>query len=169
MKTLIFVKRKADADYLKTRLTQDGVKVDAIHGDKPQHAREFALDGFKRGRINVLVATDVASRGLDIPQVGHVINYDMASCIDDHVHRIGRTGRVGHPGLATGFFNESNENIRYDLIRLLQNAGQEIEPWMCESADLKLARSGGGRRDGGGGRGGGRGGGGRHQFSDAVW
>jgi len=125
MKTLIFVKTKVTADTLSQRLTRAGVKCDSIHGDKVQSQREAALAKFRTGKLHVLVATDVAARGLDIPQVGHVINYDMSMATDDYVHRIGRTGRVGHPGLATTLWNSSNNGLKREIVTILQNSGQK--------------------------------------------
>ena len=113
-----------------------------------------------------MVATAVAARGLDIPNVTHVVNYDLPSDIDDYVHRIGRTGRAGNVGHATAFFNRNNRNIVRDLIKLLQEAKQEIPPWLEMTASESAF--GGGSMRGGRGRGGGRmGGGGGSRFGGA--
>lgn len=93
-------------------------------GDRSQPEREAALADFRHGRCRVLVATDVASRGLDIPNVTHVINFDMPSNIDDYVHRIGRTGRCGNTGQAIAFVNEKNRNILRELCELLVESAQ---------------------------------------------
>jgi len=108
----------------------EGVNAISIHGDKCQDEREYALKQFKNGRCPVLVATDVAARGLDIPNVLHVINYDMPSNVDDYVHRIGRTGRCGNSGTAHAFFNEKNRGIAKDLYDLLKECKQEIPGWL---------------------------------------
>ncbi|KAI3450293.1 hypothetical protein Pfo_006958, partial [Paulownia fortunei] len=88
--------------------------------------REYALRSFKSGKTPILVATDVAAYGLDIPHVAHVVNFDLLNDIDDYVHRIGRTGRAGKIGLATAFFNENNSSLARPLANLMQEANQEI-------------------------------------------
>lgn len=102
-KVLIFGRTKHGIDKLHRDLLQKGFSVGAIHGDKPQGARLRILDSFKRNEIKILLATDVASRGLDIPNVSHVINYDLPGTYDDYTHRIGRTGRAGKRGNALTF------------------------------------------------------------------
>ncbi|SEQ11314.1 ATP-dependent RNA helicase RhlE [Amphritea atlantica] len=97
---LVFTRTKQGADDLAKEMCKDGLKTEAIHGDKSQGARERALEGFKNGTIRVLVATDVASRGLDIQQLKYVINYELPHNAEDYIHRIGRTGRAGETGLA---------------------------------------------------------------------
>ena len=104
-KTLIFVETKRNADFLAATLSQEGFPTTSIHGDRLQREREEALRDFKCGKMPILVATAVAARGLDIQGVAHVINYDMPKEIDEYVHRIGRTGRVGNLGKATSFFD----------------------------------------------------------------
>eukprot|EP01100_Stratorugosa_tubuloviscum_P010390 TRINITY_DN4448_c0_g1_i3.p1 TRINITY_DN4448_c0_g1~~TRINITY_DN4448_c0_g1_i3.p1 ORF type:complete len:397 (-),score=64.44 TRINITY_DN4448_c0_g1_i3:1206-2396(-) len=130
--TLIFVETKRSADILEEYLYQNQLNVTSIHGDKVQEEREIALRSFRAGVNPVLVATDVAARGLDIPNVRHVINYDLPQNIDDYVHRIGRTGRAGNVGFATGFFCEKNQNIICDLFEILTEAKQEIPHWFEE-------------------------------------
>lgn len=102
-KALIFVKTKMGADRLDRELFERGFKVSAIHGDKSQYKRQQAIDKFKQNKVNILVATDVAARGLDIPNVSHVINYDLPQTHDDYAHRIGRTGRANNKGKALTF------------------------------------------------------------------
>ncbi len=102
-KVLIFVRTKIGADRLDNELYDRGFKVEAIHGDKTQYKRQQALFKFKSNKVNILVATDVAARGLDIPNVSHVINYDEPENFDDYVHRIGRTGRANSKGKALTF------------------------------------------------------------------
>jgi len=128
--TLVFVETKRGADALEWFLCQESYPATSIHGDRTQREREAALHAFKTGNNPILVATAVAARGLDIPNVKHVINYDMPSDIDEYVHRIGRTGRVGNLGLATSFFNEKNMNIARDLLPILTECDQEIPTWM---------------------------------------
>lgn len=102
-KVLIFGKTKHGVERLSKTLVEKGFKAESIHGDKNQHKRQKALDLFKRDHVNILVATDVAARGLDISGVSHVINYDLPATYDDYVHRIGRTGRAGKKGIALTF------------------------------------------------------------------
>lgn len=102
-KVLIFGKTKMGVERLSRTLYERGFKSESIHGDKNQHKRQKALDLFKMNRIDILVATDVAARGLDIPDVSHVINFDIPNTYEDYVHRIGRTGRANKKGQALTF------------------------------------------------------------------
>ncbi|KAI9821618.1 MAG: DEAD-box ATP-dependent RNA helicase [Thelocarpon impressellum] len=151
--TLIFVETKRMADSLSDFLINQGFPATSIHGDRTQRERERALEMFRTGRCPILVATAVAARGLDIPNVTHVVNYDLPTDIDDYVHRIGRTGRAGNTGMSTAFFNRGNRGVVRDLLDLLKEANQEV-PSFLEN----IAREGAGF-GGGGGRGGGRAGG----------
>lgn len=158
---LVFVEKKRDADYLERYLRQCRVACSSIHGDRVQREREEALAYFKAGVVRVLVATDVASRGLDIPNVSVVVQYDLPSNIDDYVHRIGRTGRAGKTGLAIAFFNEKNRNIVDDIVPLLRETNQEVSPYiaaMVTKRPPQNQRGGRGRGFGGRGFGGQRGG-----------
>jgi superfamily II DNA/RNA helicase len=102
-KVLVFVRTKYRVDDVATAMFKKGFKVTSIHGDKPQNKRQQAIRHFKEGVVNVLVATDVAARGIDIPDITHVINYDAPATYDDYVHRIGRTGRSNQTGTALTF------------------------------------------------------------------
>lgn len=102
-KVIIFAKTKMGVRKLSENLYSRGFKVESIHGDKTQSRRQRALDMFKQSRVNILVATDVAARGLDIADVSHVINYDLPDTYEDYVHRIGRTGRANKKGIALSF------------------------------------------------------------------
>ncbi|MDP3955365.1 MAG: DEAD/DEAH box helicase [bacterium] len=102
-KVLVFGRTKHGIEKLNKQLTLRGFKVGAIHGNKTQGHRQRTLDSFKRSEIRILLATDVAARGLDIPNVSHVINYDLPETYDDYVHRIGRTGRINKKGTALTF------------------------------------------------------------------
>nr|KAF6394694.1 hypothetical protein HJG63_010021 [Rousettus aegyptiacus] len=132
--TLVFVETKKGADSLEDFLYHEGYACTSIHGDRSQRDREEALHQFRSGKSPILVATavifQVAARGLDISNVKHVINFDLPSDIEEYVHRIGRTGRVGNLGLATSFFNERNVNITKDLLDLLVEAKQEVPSWL---------------------------------------
>ncbi|KAF9266813.1 DEAD-domain-containing protein [Marasmius fiardii PR-910] len=154
--TLIFVETKRMADMLSDFLMGNNLPATSIHGDRTQRERETALHTFRSGRTPIMVATAVAARGLDIPNVTHVVNYDLPSDIDDYVHRIGRTGRAGNTGVSTAFFNKGNKNIVRDLVELLREANQEIPNWLEQSAhEASFGGSyrGRGRGGGGGGRG----------------
>uniref|UniRef100_A0A1I8IIU9 RNA helicase n=1 Tax=Macrostomum lignano TaxID=282301 RepID=A0A1I8IIU9_9PLAT len=158
---LVFVETKKGADQLEDFLHRQGFPVASIHGDRTQADREMALKCFRTGRTPILVATAVAARGLDIPNVVQVINYDLPSDIEEYVHRIGRTGRVGNLGRATSFFNDKNRNIVKDLLELLTESQQEVPDWLSQMAHESFRSSGyGGRRGGGNRRFGGGGGGG---------
>ncbi|ERN04445.1 DEAD-box ATP-dependent RNA helicase 37 [Amborella trichopoda] len=155
--TLVFVETKKGADSLEHWLCMNGFPATTIHGDRSQQEREQALRSFKSGTTPILVATDVAARGLDIPHVAHVVNFDLPNDIDDYVHRIGRTGRAGKMGLATAFFNDNNASLARSLSELMQEANQEVPSWLARYAARSSYGGGGGRnRRTGGGRFGGR-------------
>ncbi|KAG7463131.1 ATP-dependent RNA helicase DDX3X isoform X6 [Solea senegalensis] len=144
--TLVFVETKKGADALEDFLYCEGYACTSIHGDRSQRDREEALHQFRSGRSPILVATAVAARGLDISNVKHVINFDLPSDIEEYVHRIGRTGRVGNLGLATSFFNDKNSNITKDLLDILGEAKQEVPSWLESLAyDHQHKSSGRGR------------------------
>lgn len=155
--TLVFVETKRNAEYIDDYLYNQGFASTSIHGDRTQIQREAALKAFRAGECSILVATAVAARGLDIPNVTHVINYDLPGDIDDYVHRIGRTGRAGNTGLATSFFAEKNCNIRKDLIEILEEAKQDVPSWLKSIGSYGGGGSGG-RPDFSRGRGGSSGG-----------
>jgi ATP-dependent RNA helicase DDX3X len=142
---VVFVETKRAADTLELDLHEKGISVTAIHGDRTQTEREEALHAFKTGANPVMVATDVAARGLDIPNVALVINFDMPKQLDDYVHRIGRTGRAGRKGTAVAFVNERCGYLP-ELAELLKNAKQDIPGWFDE---LITSRGAGSRMRGG--------------------
>ncbi|KAJ6590563.1 ATP-dependent RNA helicase ded-1 [Mycena vulgaris] len=154
--TLVFVETKRMADMLSDFLMGNNLPATSIHGDRTQREREMALQTFRTGRTPIMVATAVAARGLDIPNVTHVVNYDLPSDIDDYVHRIGRTGRAGNTGVSTAFFNRGNKNIVRELVELLREANQEIPPWL-ETVAHEASFGSSFRGGRGGGRGGSRG------------
>jgi ATP-dependent RNA helicase DDX3X len=158
---LVFVETKRMADMLCDFLCDQRFPATSIHGDRTQREREHALSMFKSGRAPILVATAVAARGLDIPNVMHVILYDLPNDISEYTHRIGRTGRAGNTGTSTAFFNRGNSNIGRDLVDLLKEANQEVPTWLVDVSVENRGGYGGrstGRGRGGGGRsyGGGR-------------
>ncbi|CAH0520782.1 unnamed protein product [Peronospora belbahrii] len=126
---VIFCERKGDVDDIYEYLILKGVEAASIHGGKDQEERNEAIDLFKSGQKDVLVATDVAAKGLDFPDIKHVINFDMPAEIENYVHRIGRTGRCGKTGVATTFINKSvPESALLDLKHLLVEAKQTVPP-----------------------------------------
>jgi len=165
--TLIFVETKRNCDYIEDFLYDKGYPAVAIHGDRNQREREAALQLFRTEERPILVATDVAARGLDIDNVLHVINYDLPHDINDYVHRIGRTGRAGHAGVATAMINEKNSNLIKDLVEILHEAGQDVPDWLNSMSrnaargkgrtQTRDYRPSGGRRGGSAGGGGGGG------------
>ena len=151
--TLVFTETKRGADQLEDWLSRQGFPSTSIHGDRTQQEREWALKQFRSGKAPIMVATDVAARGLDIPHVTHVINFDLPGDIDDYVHRIGRTGRAGKKGLATAFFTDKDGGLARPLMELMEEAGQEVPSFLGGFASRGFG--GGGGRRGGGKRGGG--------------
>ncbi|KAI0157476.1 DEAD-domain-containing protein [Xylariaceae sp. FL1272] len=151
--TLIFVETKRMADSLSDFLINQNFPATSIHGDRTQRERERALEMFRNGRCPILVATAVAARGLDIPNVTHVVNYDLPTDIDDYVHRIGRTGRAGNTGHSTAFFNRGNRGVVRDLLELLKEANQEVPAFLETIARESSFGGRGGRTGGGRGRG----------------
>lgn len=126
-KVIVFTQTKATADIVSGYLTQMGVMCTSIHGDRHQSQREEALNQFKRGIRRCLVASPVGERGLDLPEVSMVVNYDMPNELDEYVHRIGRTGRIGNTGRAISFYDPSHDSrIINDLTRALKHAQQEV-------------------------------------------
>jgi ATP-dependent RNA helicase RhlE len=124
---LVFVRTKEGADRLVTRLTRDGVSAAAIHGDKSQRARSRALDDFKTCKSRVLVATDLAARGLDIRELPRVINYELPKVPENYVHRVGRTGRAGLPGEAISFVSADEIELLAGIEPLLgQILGRQV-------------------------------------------
>jgi len=128
---LIFCENKSDVDDVHEYLLLKGAEVVAIHGGLDQEERHEAIRCFKEGSKDVLIGTDVASKGLDFPAIQHVINFDMPKEIENYVHRIGRTGRCGRTGVATTFVNKNQEEtILLDLKALLLEAGQNVPPFL---------------------------------------
>jgi ATP-dependent RNA helicase DDX5/DBP2 len=130
----------------------------SIHGDKQQNERDWVLNEFKTGKSPIMVATDVASRGIDVRNITHVLNYDYPNNSEDYVHRIGRTGRAGQTGTAITLFTTENSKQARDLVQILQESKQQIDPRLHEMCRYGGGGGGGGRWGGGRGRGGHRGG-----------
>lgn len=153
---IIFTSTKRMADQLERSIGYSaGVRCAAIHGDKDQRARTRTIDDFKTGRTPVMIATDVAARGLDIKDVRAVINYDFPGNIEDYVHRIGRTGRAGNKGKAFTFIGYKDARKAGELIQIMEEAGSEPSEELRRLAGGSRQSSGSSAYGGGGGRGGG--------------
>ncbi|POZ50852.1 DEAD/DEAH box helicase [Methylovulum psychrotolerans] len=135
---LVFVRTKHGADRLEKQLIQDGIRSAALHGDKSQGARTKALDAFKDGKVTVLVATDIAARGLDIDSLPHVINYDLPQVPEDYVHRIGRTGRAGASGEALSLVSPEEAQLLADIEKLLQRQITRVADTGYEPVSLRV-------------------------------
>jgi len=167
---IVFTATKRDADSLAERLTETGFSAGALHGDMHQGARNRTLTALRRGQLRVLVATDVAARGIDVPDITHVVNFDLPKQAEDYVHRIGRTGRAGRSGIA---INLVNHNDTFQWRRIERFVDRRIDASVVEGLEPKRSpkpRSGGsgspragGDRGGYRGNGGGNGGGYRGQ------
>lgn len=135
---LVFTRTKHGANRLAEQLAKDGLRTAAIHGNKTQAARAKALQDFKTGRVRVLVATDVASRGIDIDQLPYVVNFELPNVAEDYVHRIGRTGRAGNEGRAVSLISDDELHLLSKIERMLkQSLDRDIVPGYEPSFDLK--------------------------------
>lgn len=135
-KIIVFVERKKKVKEVNRGLKEAGWPARCIHGDKAQEDRDWVLDEFRSGRAQILVATNVAARGLDVPNVQFVINYDYPLCTEDYIHRIGRTGRSGKWGTAYTFFTRENCTQAENLIAVLKGAKQVVNPQLYEMSVL---------------------------------
>ncbi|XP_075527278.1 putative ATP-dependent RNA helicase DDX43 [Dermacentor variabilis] len=176
-KVIVFVDRKATVDHLASDFVLAGINCDSIHGSREQCDREQALDDLREGKVRILIATDVAARGLDIKDVTHIFNYDFPRNVEEYVHRVGRTGRAGRTGTAITLITRGDSRQARELIRILEEASQDVPTELYSMAErfdawkerrAKEERSfgmdrggrGGGSWRGGGGNGGGSGSGG---------
>jgi ATP-dependent RNA helicase RhlE len=123
---LVFARTKHGANRLAEQLDKDGISADAIHGNKSQGQRTRALAQFKLGKVRVLVATDIAARGLDIEQLPHVVNYELPNVPEDYIHRIGRTGRAGSSGQAVSLVCSEEGDFLRDIERLLKRSIERV-------------------------------------------
>jgi ATP-dependent RNA helicase RhlE len=150
---IVFSRTKHGADRIATQLERAGISADAIHGNKSQNARQKALSSFRSGQSRILVATDIAARGIDVDHITHVINFDLPHEPESYVHRIGRTARAGTQGIAISFCDETE----YPLLREIEKLTRRTldlaggTPPSGPVASIRSARSG---KSGGGGRGG---------------
>ena len=154
---IIFVKAKHGTEKLAAKLQKSGFTADAIHGDLEQRQRERVLLAFREKKHRILVATDIASRGLDIPHIEHVINFDLPQAPEDYIHRIGRTARAGAEGSALSFITPE-DGLKWRAIQKLMNPDAKLEPLPEGMAKPKNRRSRGGKGGGQGGSGGNSGG-----------
>ena len=148
-RVLVFVETKKGCDMLTRSLRMDGFQARAMHGDKSQEERDWVLREFKSCQSTLLVATDVAARGLDVDDIRMVVNFDFANDMESYVHRIGRTGRAGKKGVAVSFFvPEKNGRLARELIDILQRTNQVIPPELSALRNFVggAKKRGGGRR-----------------------
>lgn len=124
---LVFSRTKHGADKIAKELVKEGIRAEAIHGNKSQQARQLALQNFKTKKIKVLVATDIAARGIDIEELSHVINYDLPEVPETYIHRIGRTGRAGLGGIAVSFCDQDEKKLLRDIQKLISRTIQVVE------------------------------------------
>jgi ATP-dependent RNA helicase RhlE len=117
---VVFTRTKHGANRVAESLVRVGIRAEAIHGNKSQNARERALDGFRRGTVRVLVATDIAARGIDVPEVSHVVNFDLPTEPETYVHRIGRTARAGAAGVAISLCGPDERDQLRDIEKLIK-------------------------------------------------
>lgn len=149
---LVFSRTKHGADNVVRALRKQGVAAEAIHGDKSQNARQRVLDAFKNKEIGVLVATDIAARGIDIDQLPYVINFDLPNIPETYVHRIGRTGRAGNGGIAISFCGKDEEVYWKDIKKLIKVGVTEIDehpfPWTGKPDEPAVAENNSNRSGG---------------------
>ena len=141
---IVFVNTKRAVDHVQSLCVKQGYSVASIHGGKSQDQREDSLKGFKAGEYDILVATDVAGRGIDVKDIDLVVNYEMPLVIENYTHRIGRTGRAGRQGTAVSFITSEDTDVMYDLKELLTNSGNAVPPELArhEAAKVKPQRDG---------------------------
>ncbi|XP_030658558.1 probable ATP-dependent RNA helicase DDX43 [Nomascus leucogenys] len=134
-KVIVFVSRKAVVDHLSSDLILGNISIESLHGDREQRDREKALENFKTGKVRILIATDLASRGLDVHDVTHVYNFDFPRNIEEYVHRIGRTGRAGRTGVSITTLTRNDWRVASELINILERANQSIPEELVSMAE----------------------------------
>jgi len=138
-RVLVFTNKVANTEVVCALLRRSGHKCAALHGERRQKEREEALNAFRCGKVPILVATDVAGRGLDVPKLPHVINYDFPTNLESYVNRVGRVGRAGAQGAALSFFTRNLAKMSPDVVKLLRAAGQPVESYLEQLAAAVLA------------------------------
>jgi len=156
-RVIVFTRTKHGANKVAEHLSKHGIESDAIHGNKSQNARQRALDGFKAGKLRVLVATDIAARGIDVDDVSHVVNFELPNEPESYVHRIGRTARAGAGGAAISFCDQSERNYLRDIEKLtrlkIEAVAHDLPPMTeAQKATAEEPRRPQGHRHGKGGR-----------------
>ena len=139
-RTLVFTRTKHKADRIMRLLAKDGISADSIHSNKTQKARERALAGFERGRIRVLVATDIVARGIDVDGISHVINYEMPNDPESYVHRIGRTARAGADGIAVSLCDSEEVKMLKEIEALTNDTIVTVEDHPFHSELIEALR-----------------------------
>jgi ATP-dependent RNA helicase DDX43 len=165
-KLIVFIGRKANVDNLSCDLSLNDVKCQSIHGDREQCDREDALEEFKDGHVRILLATDVASRGIDVKDITCVFNYDFPKNLEEYVHRVGRTGRAGRTGKSITLMSRDDWKHAKELIEILKQGDQEVPRDLIDMAERYEAMLKRRAEEGGGGRGG-RGGFGFNRRNDS--
>ncbi|GJN22709.1 hypothetical protein PR202_gb10304 [Eleusine coracana subsp. coracana] len=137
-KAIVFCNTRRTVDMRAKDLDKAGFRVTTLHGGKSQEQREVSLDGFRNRQFGVLVAADLAARGIDVPDVAHVINYEMPGSIQSYTHRIGRTGRAGNKGVATSFLTLHDTDIFYHLKQMLVQSNSYVPPELAKHKASKF-------------------------------
>ncbi len=138
---LVFTRTRKEADHLGKQMKLDGLPTAVIHGEKTQGARARALEGFKEGTVRVLVATDIAARGLDIDKLPHVVNFDLPLVAEDYLHRIGRTGRAGNEGTALSLVSREEFGLLKDIEKLIKRTIPQVETHEAWSEPLQKSKA----------------------------
>ena len=137
---LVFTRTKHGADRVAKDLVNSGIRAEAIHGNKSQGARQRALSNFKSQHTRVLVATDIAARGIDVEELSHVINYELPNVPETYVHRIGRTGRAGAQGISLSFCDEEEKEYLHDIHKLIRKTIPVVEDQPYHMTHVGVAR-----------------------------
>ena len=139
-RVIVFTRTKHGANRVSEHLEKAGTRAAAIHGNKSQNARQAALESFRSGETRVLVATDIAARGIDVDDISHVVNYELPADSESYVHRIGRTARAGRAGIAYSFCDPSERGALKDIERLIKKPIKVAEPIQGLDVDSKPER-----------------------------
>jgi ATP-dependent RNA helicase DDX23/PRP28 len=139
---IIFVNQRKTCDNIAKYINKLAYRVTTLQGGRSQDQRDWSLSEFREGRYDILVATDIAGRGLDVKGVTHVINYDLPKNIEQYTHRIGRTGRAGESGLATSFFTNDDAEILYDLKKMLQDTENSVPHELASHPEAQMKPGG---------------------------